>query len=691
MHNIVRQPVRGEDFFERPKLIKKIRKALDSKLPILLKGPIKSGKTSILFYLMDILDEYYHFVYIDVGFISNGYQYLNTIYEKINNLSIAWPSTLEKNAELDDIDRILSSYKDEKPLVIMIDNFSDGLKNIYINKGPEDPKRLLNFDRELRNLSESNYYNARFIYTDSLDLEKIAKNIGRNHLINDLYTINIPPLSENEAVHLIKALTVNMDFKLHPDDIKYLCNRLQWLNPFQIQLFLFELDNIYTDQNLTSITNSDIDEALKRASKQGIKAFLNVPAEEKKEVIKEFKNFKIQRVKIQNIKCFEDVEINFDPSGNTGLIIGTNGKGKSTILQLIALGLSGVSNVPFTYNWKEVVKKNHDRGSFEIDGLYDNNPIHLKFEIDSKDDSITCIEGSDQLKSLRDTFMLLAYGVNRSYKLEEAKPYKDIEPIATLFGENAYLKHIKVAATYEYARKNAETIQALINKVLGKANGDDIVILNHYDPTSFYFKTPSNPQEVIPIEALSEGFKSTLVWFFDAIIRIVERGGSLENAADVTGIILLDEIDLHLHPTWQRTILESVETLFPNIQFIVTSHSPFVVQSAKKECLIALEMEKDSGNVVVVDKNITSELSYSAIVDEIFNISFPFSREIEQKMDKFREMANDLRDNKPIDEKKFKKLVLEIASKGVELEGIMRRELMTLKRRTGKTFNLWKK
>jgi len=171
----------------------------------------------------------------------------------------------------------------------------------------------------------------------------------------------------------------------------------------------------------------------------------------------------------------------------------------------------------------------------------------------------------------------------------------------------------------------------------------------------------------------------------------VERGGSLENAADVTGIILLDEIDLHLHPSWQRTILESVETLFPNIQFIVTSHSPFVVQSAKKECLIALEMEKDSGNIVVVDKNITSELSYSAIVREIFNIQFPFNREIEQKMDEFRQMANDLRDNKPIDEKKFEKLVYEIASKGVELEGIMRGELRNLEQRTGKSFDLWKK
>lgn len=405
----------------------------------------------------------------------------------------------------------------------------------------------------------------------------------------------------------------------------------------------------------------------------------------------EFKKIKLQRIKIQHVKCFDDVDIGFDPSINTNLIIGTNGKGKSTILQLIALGLSGIKNIPFPYQWKEVVKKNSNRGLFEIDILFEDSPIHLKFEIDGKDDSITCTAGSDHLETMRDTFMLLAYGVNRSYKLEETRPYKDLEPIATLFGENGYLKHIKISANFEYIRQHFKTIQTLINLVLEKANGSDKVILTHYDSSGFYFITPSNPGKPIPMEALSEGFKSTLVWLFDAVIRIVEKGGSLENARDITGIILLDEVDLHLHPSWQRTILRSIETLFPNIQFIVTTHSPFVVQSAKKECLIALEMEKGSDNVIAVDKNITSDLSYNAIVRDIFNIRFPFSREIEQEMDEFREMQNAIRDNQEVDMKKFEELVMDIAERGVELDGIMRREIMSLENRVGKTFNLWKK
>ena len=783
MRNIVRQPVRGEDFFERPKLIKKLKKDLEAKIPIFISGPIRSGKTSTLLFLRDKLKGHYNFVYINAGSIKDIDVYYEKIFAELKGEDIPHPLVKAFSFDLtyprDNIIKLLTKYEGEKPQVIMIDDFSSVLENIYKNVGTEKAVHFLKIDREFRSRLETSISNVILIYTSSIDMETIADKLNTRQSISDLSSFNLLPLSCEDAEKFIQALTENTNFDLESAQVQYLCKKIQWLNPYLIQLLFYELDFIVLDKDLTEITTPTIDEALERvlqhrdyfdkfhlhlqafldqqeyefvknvlnilsqqaqitlgrikeiAETYGIekqykliiqylvndgyikkdknnyhfnspllKAWWNeqvaqkngkIPAEEKKEVRKEFKNFKIQRVKIQHIKCFEDVEINFDPSGNTGLIIGTNGKGKSTILQLIGLGLSGISNVPFQYSWKEVVKKNHDRGSFEIDGLYDNNPINLKFEVNNKDDSITCTEGSDQLKSLRDTFMLLAYGVNRSYKLEEAKPYKDIEPIATLFGENGYLKHIKISSTYEYVKQNFETIQVLVNKVLEKADGNDKVILTHYDSSSFYFKTPSNPKDAIPIEALSEGFKSTLVWLFDAIIRIVERGGSLENAADVTGIILLDEIDLHLHPSWQRTILESVETLFPNIQFIVTSHSPFVVQSAKKECLIALETEKDSGNVVVVDKNITSELSYSAIVREIFNIQFPFNREIEQMMDEFREMANALRDNKPIDEKKFEKLVYEIAGKGVELEGIMRRELRSLEQRTGKTFDLWKK
>jgi predicted ATP-binding protein involved in virulence len=400
------------------------------------------------------------------------------------------------------------------------------------------------------------------------------------------------------------------------------------------------------------------------------------------------KAINISRIKICHIKCFDEIEINLNSSHNITLIIGVNARGKSTLLQLIALGLNGIKTVPFPYSWKQVVKTNAHHGTFEMDIVFDGNITQLKFEV-NQDDSITCLQGDDDLKSMQDKFLLFAYGANRHIKLEDPKPYKEFDAIATLFGENGYLKHIRVSTTFEYVNNNFKIVQQLINAVLEKSDHENNVTLEDYDASSLYFKTPSNPNQHISIEALSEGFKSTFVWLFDMIIRMAKKGGNLNNAQDITGLVLLDEVDLHLHPSWQRTILSSIETVFPKIHFIVSSHSVFVAQSVKNENLIALEWDNDK--IVVIDKDTSLERSYSAVAREIFKISSPFSYETEQQINKFYEMQKKIRRNETIHEEEFINLVIDIATKGVELEGVMRREIQSLERRTGKTFDLWKR
>jgi predicted ATP-binding protein involved in virulence len=400
------------------------------------------------------------------------------------------------------------------------------------------------------------------------------------------------------------------------------------------------------------------------------------------------KAIRISRLKICDIKCFDELEINLNSSHNTTLIIGINARGKSTLLQLIALGLNGIKTVPFPYCWKQVVKTNAHKGTFEIDIVFESQLTSLKFEV-NKDDTITCIQGDDFLNSIKEHFFLFAYGANRYIKLEDPKPYQEFEDIATLFGENGYLKHIRISSTFEVVNKHFKTIQQLINAILEKSDHENNVTLVDYDAESLYFKTPSNPQTLIAVEALSEGFKSTFVWLFDMLIRIAKKGGNLNNAQEITGLVLLDEVDLHLHPSWQRTILFSLETVFPKIHFIVSSHSVFVAQSIKHENLMALEWDNDK--IVVIDNDTHLERSYSAVARELFKIPSPFSYETEQQIKQFYAMQKKIRCNEKLNEAEFVNLVIDIAGKGVELEGIMRREIQSLERRTKKTFNLWKK
>ena len=82
------------------------------------------------------------------------------------------------------------------------------------------------------------------------------------------------------------------------------------------------------------------------------------------------------------------------------------------------------------------------------------------------------------------------------------------------------------------------------------------------------------------IEQLSEGYKIVIAMVADLAARMAEANPGMDNPLEASGIVLVDEIDLHLHPQWQREIILQLTTVFKNIQFIVTTHSPIIVMGA---------------------------------------------------------------------------------------------------------------
>lgn len=82
------------------------------------------------------------------------------------------------------------------------------------------------------------------------------------------------------------------------------------------------------------------------------------------------------------------------------------------------------------------------------------------------------------------------------------------------------------------------------------------------------------------IEQLSEGYKIVIAMVADLAARMAEANPEMENPLNTTGIVLIDEVDLHLHPRWQREILTQLVSVFPNLQFIVSTHSPIIVVGA---------------------------------------------------------------------------------------------------------------
>ena len=91
---------------------------------------------------------------------------------------------------------------------------------------------------------------------------------------------------------------------------------------------------------------------------------------------------------------------------------------------------------------------------------------------------------------------------------------------------------------------------------------------------------PDGSSHELRIEQLSEGYKIIIAMVADLAARMAEANPDMHDPLTSTGIVLIDEVDLHLHPRWQRDILTQLTSVFPNIQFIVSTHSPIIVVGA---------------------------------------------------------------------------------------------------------------
>lgn len=184
----------------------------------------------------------------------------------------------------------------------------------------------------------------------------------------------------------------------------------------------------------------------------------------------------------------------------------------------------------------------------------------------------------------------------------------------------------------ENSRKNLELALSSINVLNQDYN------FSHIDGRNFdiFVNTPNG---VIWYEYLSSGFKSCLAIII-GIIKEIELRFTHEDlyAAEFNGIIIIDEVEMHLHPEWQGRITEVLTTMFPLAQFIVTTHSPHVVQNSKPDQIIALEQAEDGETCVRSQPG--GEYGYTGwtvdeVLRDVMGMESTLSRDLEQKLEEF--------------------------------------------------------
>ncbi len=149
--------------------------------------------------------------------------------------------------------------------------------------------------------------------------------------------------------------------------------------------------------------------------------------------------------------------------------------------------------------------------------------------------------------------------------------------------------------------------------------------------------------DLMPLSMHSDGIRYFTEMVAELAYRcIVVNGKDGINAVkNATGIVMIDELDLHLHPKWQRHVANDLKRAFPNIQFIVTTHSPFIVQSLKSDEIWNLDKLMDVA---------PNELKIDTVATEIMGISSPYSETNEELYIKSKKFMEDLESNKSTEE-----------------------------------------
>lgn len=147
---------------------------------------------------------------------------------------------------------------------------------------------------------------------------------------------------------------------------------------------------------------------------------------------------------------------------------------------------------------------------------------------------------------------------------------------------------------------------------------------------------PNGETKQLRIEQLSDGYRTTLAMVMDIAARMAEANPDMPDPLETEGVVLIDEVDLHLHPGWQQTILLDLMDTFKNVQFIVSTHSPQVISSVKPERLRVIDWQHDQPVLIPVDFSEGAEAQQ--VLLDVLGVKSPRVQKLEivQKLQRYQ-------------------------------------------------------
>ena len=338
----------------------------------------------------------------------------------------------------------------------------------------------------------------------------------------------------------------------------------------------------------------------------------------------------ITGLKLENIKCFKKLEYSFENEDGASLVIaGDNGDGKSTILRSIALSLCDKWTAAGLLRELsgEFVRSNNDieKGVITLDLQNGKSKYVIKTTIKwNKNETyeypirnIAEYKNGKKVGTIPDEefpwkdIFATGYGAGlRTSGTQDFQYYFTGDSIYSLFKSDVSLQNPELAV-----RRITESIRENELKGIDVANevkesilawlGEILLLKDQYleiKPNGIYiFHTKTKTSTALA--ASGDGYKALtalvldmLAWWFLNQFYDAEKGRlrkdkviSIEGLQGINGIVIIDELEQHLHPKWQKEILPALKKNFPNVQFVIATHSPLVISGAKTPILILNE------------------------------------------------------------------------------------------------------
>ncbi len=357
----------------------------------------------------------------------------------------------------------------------------------------------------------------------------------------------------------------------------------------------------------------------------------------------------IKSITLKNFRLYEEIKINFNEK--LSVIVGGNGAGKTTVMEGIAIALSTLFIKMDGLSSKNIDKSQVRLKSFSVGSttdmqaqypvvisaeaaVYRNNKYQLQnsCHIIEWTRSLNSSTGQTAFKNAQsatklgmdyqqyvrngdDEFILPIfgyYGTGRLWDYHREKKYDVFKANNRL---NGYIDCMDGTANIKLMMNwfSKMTVEKYQRQELGLSDIPELEAvfnameicykrITGFNNVKIQYNMGSNELEVvykdesgdlvrIPINLLSDGYKSTISLIADIAYRMAVLNPQLlgDVCKRTNGIIMIDEIDLHLHPIWQQRIIGDLQYIFPNVQFIVSTHAPSVISTVKSENIIMLE------------------------------------------------------------------------------------------------------